>query len=64
MWGHKFTTDKALQRRCERAARDAFEYMRRQYPGSGPIYLDAKPNTMVTGGGHQYTAWKQKGGWK
>ena len=66
MWGHKFSDDSQVKKRCLTAARDAFAYMKNQYPAASaePVYLNSKSNTIVTGGGHQYTAYIQNGGWK
>jgi len=64
MFGHKFTDNQELKKLCLKAAADAFAYMNKTYPGKGPIYTSAKPNTMLTGGGHEYTAYIQRGGWK
>jgi hypothetical protein len=64
MFGHKYTSDSALKKRCERAARDAFEHMRRNMRGNGYQYFNGKNSTMIVGGGHEYSAWKQNGGWK
>ncbi|HUU30288.1 MAG TPA: hypothetical protein VM123_20985 [archaeon] len=64
MFGHKYTDDPELKKRCLRAARDAFAYMDKRYPGQGPVYENSKSNTMLTGGGHEYTSYIQRGGWK
>ncbi|MFC1537449.1 hypothetical protein ACFL4P_01330 [Gemmatimonadota bacterium] len=64
MFGHKYTDDSSLKKRCEKAARDAFEYMRRNMNGKGPQYINGKTSTMIIGGGHEYAAWRQNGGWK
>jgi hypothetical protein len=56
--------DNALRKRCLNAARDAFEYMRRNMKGGGYQYVNGKASTMITGGGHEYAAWRQNGGWK
>ncbi|OGG05346.1 MAG: hypothetical protein A3F83_14970 [Candidatus Glassbacteria bacterium RIFCSPLOWO2_12_FULL_58_11] len=61
MYGYRYSADPALKRRCLKAAVDAFACMRRQYPGPGPIYTDSKANTMLTGGGHEYTSYLQNG---
>ena len=63
MWGHKFSDDPALKKRCLAAAADAFAGMERAFPGQGPLYQNSKANTMLTGGGHQYTRFIQHGGW-
>jgi len=49
---------------CETAARDAFEFMRRRYPGSSPLYHDSKWHTILAGGGHEYTYFKKYNRWK
>ncbi|MFC1614389.1 hypothetical protein ACFL5K_03755 [Gemmatimonadota bacterium] len=64
MFGHKFTDDPALKKLCLKAAGDAFTFMRKTYAGGKKnLYVNGKTSTMLTGGGHQYTAYKQKGKW-
>lgn len=65
MYGHKFTSDPELKKRCLNAARDAFISMDRQYGRQpGWLYQNSKANTMIVGGGHEYTHYVQNGGWK
>jgi len=64
MFGHKLSHDPALKKRCLKAAEDAFTYMRTSYAaGREPLFVNGKASTMLTGGGHQYTAFRQKGKW-
>jgi len=63
MYGHKYSSDPAIKKRCLRAATDAFAFMRRRYPGRQPLYHDSKFHTILAGGGHQYTYFKRWGSW-
>ncbi|HUU27675.1 MAG TPA: hypothetical protein VM123_07675 [archaeon] len=63
MFGHKYTADLALKKRCLKAAADAFQYMGRRFPGSDPVYTTGKNSTMHIGGGHEYTFFKRCGQW-
>ncbi|MEA2062574.1 MAG: hypothetical protein U9P14_02645 [Gemmatimonadota bacterium] len=64
MFGHKFTNDSTLRKRCAKAARDAFEFMRRNMNGSEYQFINGKTSTMIVSGGHEYAAWRVNGGWK
>lgn len=63
MYGHKYSSNPAIRRRCLRAASDAFAFMRRRYTGSQPLYHDSKHHTILAGGGHEYTYFKRWGRW-
>ena len=63
MYGAKFTDDSNLRARCLKAAGDAFEYMKRRADGKKNLYGTSKDNTMITGGGHEYTHFKVYGNW-
>ncbi|MBW7998283.1 MAG: hypothetical protein FVQ81_17270 [Candidatus Glassbacteria bacterium] len=64
MFGHKFTDNSELKKRCLKAARDAFEFLRRSMNGNAYQYVNGKSSTMIIGGGHEYASWKQKGAWR
>ncbi|OGG04734.1 MAG: hypothetical protein A3F83_10675, partial [Candidatus Glassbacteria bacterium RIFCSPLOWO2_12_FULL_58_11] len=63
MYGHKYSSDPELRKRCLKAADEAFEFMRVQYPGNEPLYYDSKFHTILAGGGHEYTYFKRYGRW-
>jgi len=63
MYGHKYSSNPAIRKRCLRAASNAFAFMHRRYSGSQPLYYDSKYHTILAGGGHQYTYFKRWGRW-
>jgi hypothetical protein len=77
MFGHKYSDDPALKKRCLQAAADAFTFVERgalvpppavqwpsaKRPSRGPVYVNGKMTTMIIGGGHEYTFFKQHGQW-
>lgn len=63
MFGHKYSDDPALKRRCLKAAADGFEFMRRGTVSGAPLYSSGKNATMIIGGGHPYTYFRKHGRW-
>jgi len=63
MFGHKYSPDPALRKRCLKAAAEAFAFMARRAKRSRSIYNNGKETTMIIGGGHEYAYYRQKGGW-
>ena len=64
MFGHKFSSDPAVKKRCLKAAADAFEFMRRGLVSGTPVYSSGKNATMVIGGGHEYSYFRKYGRWE
>jgi hypothetical protein len=62
MYGHKYTDNPEIKKRCLKAAADAFAFMEKNYPGNEPIYHDSKAHTILCGG-HEYTYFKHYGKW-
>ncbi len=63
MFGHKFSDDPAMRKRCLKAAADAFAFMAKRAESSTSLYRNGKETTMIIGGGHQYVYLKQNGKW-
>jgi hypothetical protein len=76
MFGHRYTSDPDVQKRCLQAAADAFAFVERSAPvpppaiqwgagkrPSGPVYINEKSTTMLIGGGHEYTYFVRLGRW-
>ena len=63
MFGHKYSLDPALRKRCLKAAADAFSFMAGRAERSRSLYTNGKETTMIIGGGHEYTYYRQKGKW-
>ena len=63
MFGHKYSADPALSKRCLKAAADAFSFMATRAERGRSIYTNGKETTMIIGGGHEYTYYRQKGKW-
>jgi len=77
MYGHKYTDDPELKKRCLKAAADAFTFVERgepiappavqwplaKKPGAGPVYINEKSTTMIIAGGHEYTYFLKHGRW-
>jgi len=63
MFGHKYSSDPEIRRRCLKAAEDAFIFMDSQHPGNSPFYNDSKSHTILCGGGREYTFFRKYGRW-
>ena len=63
MFGHKYSADPGLRKRCLKAAADAFAFMTKRAARGRSIYSNGKETTMIIGGGHEYTYYRQKGRW-
>lgn len=63
MFGHKYSDDPAVRKRCLKAAADAFAFMAKRAARSRSIYNNGKETTMIIGGGHEYTYYRQQGRW-
>ena len=61
MFGHKYSNDSDLKKRCLKATQDAFTFMARRYKNRE--FIDSKSHTMILGGGHEYTYFKSHGKW-
>jgi hypothetical protein len=64
MYGHKYSTDPEVKKRCLKASADAFAFMERRAPGTDPMYNDSKSMTMLISGGHEYTFLVKNGRWR